>query len=311
MNEPARSPILVTGTHRSGTTWIGRIIAADPAIGYIHEPFTLGCRRGVFPYRIPYWYYRVPPSAPEELVATYEDLLRFRYALGAELRTIRSPRDLGRMIRDAALFATYRLQKRRPLVKDPLALLSADWVARTFHSAVIVSIRHPLAFVSSLVRLKFRFNFADLQEQPPAMELLGGDDAAEDVALGRTLGESDAVIEAAYLWKVLHRVIARYREEHRDWIFVRYEDLAREPAAGFAAILPKLGLEFDDRVRKKLEFLSGESNPDDRSNDPRVTRVASAAHSAKSLNRLSAEDRARVRRIVDPVSALFYSDAEW
>lgn len=311
MNAPARSPILVTGTHRSGTTWIGRIIAADPSIGYIHEPFTLGCRRGVFPYRIPYWYYRVPPVAPEELVATYEELLRFRYALGAELRTIRSPRDLGRMVRDAALFATYRLQERRPLVKDPLALLSADWVARTFHSAVIVSIRHPLAFVSSLVRLNFRFNFADLQNQQPAMELLGGDDAAEDVALGRTLGEHDAVIEAAYLWKVLHRVIARYREEHRDWTFVRYEDLAREPAAGFAAILPTLGLEFDERIRKKLEFLSGESNPDDRSNDPRVTRVASAAHSAKSLNRLSAEDRVRVRRIVDPVSALFYSDAEW
>src|SRR5690349_12629876 len=109
MSVPAQPPILVTGTHRSGTTWIGRIIAADPSIGYIHEPFTLGCRRGVFPYRIPYWYYRVPPSAPPAgLVEAYEDLLGFHYALGAELRTIRSPRDFGRMIRDAALFSTYR-----------------------------------------------------------------------------------------------------------------------------------------------------------------------------------------------------------
>ncbi|HET8772653.1 MAG TPA: sulfotransferase [Thermoanaerobaculia bacterium] len=311
MSVPAQPPILVTGTHRSGTTWIGRILAADPRVGYIHEPFTLSCRRGVFPYRIPYWYYRVPPPAPEELVASYEDLLRFHYALGAELRTIRSPRDFARMIRDAALFSTYRLQKRRPLVKDPLALLSADWVARTFHSAVIVSIRHPLAFVSSLVRLHWRFDFADLQDQPAAMDLLAAVGAEEDVALGRTLGANDAVVEAAYLWKVLHRAIARYREEHGDWTFVRYEDLARDPVAGFAAILPKVGLAFDDRVRKKLEFLSGESNPDDRSNDPRVTRVASAAHSAKSLTRLSAEDRERVRRIVEPVSALFYSDAEW
>lgn len=303
-------PILVTGSHRSGTTWIGKILASHAGVGYVHEPFGLNRRSGLFPYRVPFWYYRVPTPAPGDLAPAYEALLRFRYSLIAELPTIRSPRDMGRMIRDASRFSLYRIQRRRPLVKDPLALLSADWIARSFHSAVVVSIRHPLAFVSSLVRLGWRFDFTHLQKQQPVLELLG-EEGQKDMALGRTLGADDPVVEAAYLWNVLHRVIARYRAEHADWIFVRYEDLARDPIAGFAEVFPKLALELGDRVRSTIEFLSGRSNPDDRTNDPRVTRVASIAHAEKSLRRLSAEDNQRVRRIVSPVSPLFYSDLEW
>ena len=32
-------PILVTGAHRSGTTWVGKMLALAPGVGYVHEPF--------------------------------------------------------------------------------------------------------------------------------------------------------------------------------------------------------------------------------------------------------------------------------
>ena len=32
-------PILVTGTHRSGSTFVGRMIAAHPKVVYVSEPF--------------------------------------------------------------------------------------------------------------------------------------------------------------------------------------------------------------------------------------------------------------------------------
>jgi hypothetical protein len=303
------APILVTGSHRSGTTWIGKILGADPSVGVIHEPFTRTCRPGIFPYRIPYWYYRMPVPPPPDLVEAYENVLGFRYAYGAELRAVRSPHDLGRMARDAGRFALYRTQKRRPLVKDPLALLSADRIASLFHASVLVTTRHPLAFVSSLTRLGWRFDFNDLLEQKDAMELMG--DAAEDAVLGRRLGADDPIVEAAYLWKLLHRVIARYRETHPEFIFVRYEDLARDPGPRFAEIFSRLGLTFGDRIRKQIDFLSGQDNPSERENDPRVTRVASSVYAEKSLRRLSDEDRDRVRRIVDPVASLYYSEQEW
>ena len=33
-------PILVTGAHRSGTTWVGAMLTLSPRIGLIHEPFS-------------------------------------------------------------------------------------------------------------------------------------------------------------------------------------------------------------------------------------------------------------------------------
>jgi hypothetical protein len=304
-----RRPVLVTGPHRSGTTWIGHILAGDPAVGTIHEPFTVTCRPGIFPFRIPFWYYRVPTPAPAAMVSAYENLLRFHYSVGAELRAIRSLHDVGRMIRDLARFAVYRAQRRRPVVKDPLALLSADWIAATFDSAVLVTTRHPLAFVSSLLRLGWRFDLRELQRQKDAMDLIG--DGQEDVVLGSRLGAADPLVEAAYLWKVLHRVIARYRDLHPDWIFVRYEDLAREPVVRFEEIFAKLGFRFGKRIRDRIELLSGAENPPERPIDPRVTPVASPVHAEMSIRRLPPEERDRVRRIVSPVSSLFYSDQEW
>jgi hypothetical protein len=37
----AAKPILVTGLHRSGKTWLARMIAASPAVAYIPEPFNI------------------------------------------------------------------------------------------------------------------------------------------------------------------------------------------------------------------------------------------------------------------------------
>lgn len=303
------SPILITGPHRSGTTWIGQILGGDSDVGTIHEPFSPTCRPGIFPFPIPFWYYRVPTPAPPRLVDAYVHLLDFRYACGAELRALRSVHDAGHMVRDALRFFVFRMQKRRPVIKDPLALLSAEWVAQTFACAVLVTTRHPLAFVSSVHRLGWRFDFNDLQQQKEAMELIG--DGEEDVARGRRASVDDPIAEAAYLWKVLHRVIARYRTEHPDWIFARYEDLARDPLSQFETIFAKLHLRFDERVRRRIQFLSGEGNPTERENDPRVTRVDSLAHAQRSMRRLTPKESDLVRRIVEPVSASFYSDQDW
>ena len=39
-------PILVTGAHRSGTTWVGKMLAADADTGYISEPLNVLHRPG-------------------------------------------------------------------------------------------------------------------------------------------------------------------------------------------------------------------------------------------------------------------------
>ncbi|UCF28983.1 MAG: sulfotransferase family protein, partial [Chloroflexota bacterium] len=50
------SPILVTGAHRSGTTWVGKMLAAGRETAYISEPLNVWHRPGVLRVPTQYWY---------------------------------------------------------------------------------------------------------------------------------------------------------------------------------------------------------------------------------------------------------------
>lgn len=39
--ENIKRPILVNGSHSSGSTWVGRMISLSPKVGYIGEIFNL------------------------------------------------------------------------------------------------------------------------------------------------------------------------------------------------------------------------------------------------------------------------------
>lgn len=71
MVEPKKSlsPILVTGAHRSGTTWVGKMLAANRRVAYISEPLNVFHRPGVFSAPVSHWYtmLRVWGGLPEDI----------------------------------------------------------------------------------------------------------------------------------------------------------------------------------------------------------------------------------------------------
>ena len=97
------------------------------------------------------------------------EMLAFRYRPAAEVRSLRSARDAGRMARDWSRFARSRRRRATPLMKDPIALFSAEWLADTFDMRVLVMIRHPASFATSIRRRGWRHRFADFLEQPLLM----------------------------------------------------------------------------------------------------------------------------------------------
>src|SRR5690606_22492760 len=114
------SPILVTGAHRSGTTWVGQMLAAAPGVGYIKEPFNLGHRPGVCTARFPYWFTHVTGRSDPAYAEALARTLAFDYDVPAELRVVRRPRDVARLARDGAHALRHRLRGSRPLMKDPI-----------------------------------------------------------------------------------------------------------------------------------------------------------------------------------------------
>jgi len=230
---PPSRPILVTGAHRSGSTWVGRMIARSPAVRYVHEPFNPDAfRPGICAAR----FEREFTYVCAENAASYQDDLRrcleFRYRFAEGLRTVRTAADAVRTARDLGRFAFSRWRKARPLVKDPHAVFSAEWLARTFGMDVVVMIRHPAAFVGSVKKARWAFRFGQFLEQPLLMQHHLRRFQTEIEAFATKT--ADIVDQGILLWNVIYDVILQYRNRHPDWIFVRHEDLSRDPVSRFS-----------------------------------------------------------------------------
>ena len=305
---PSRAPILVTGGHRSGTGWVGEMLAATPAppLAYIWEPFNLRARRGVRDVELRHWFTLVTDANAAGIEAALTDTLAFRYHPLSELRRIRSPQDSARLARDWSRSSAQRRRGAVPLVKDPIALFSAPWLAGTFDMDVLVLIRHPAAFVSSLVRKGWDHPFSHFTEQPELMAQL---DRFRDDIEWFAATEQPLFDQAILLWLVLHDRIRSYEERH-PWTFLRHEDLSRDPVRHFRALYDALGLTWTDETQATIEAHSGAGNPAD-TDDPSAHRRESAAVITSWKRHLSTEEVRSIRARTEELARRWYDDADW
>ena len=310
MEEHELRPILVTGAHRSGTTWIGKMLALDPSAAYISEPLNVWHRPGVFRVPVNHWYQYICEDNESEFLPAFNELLEFEYHLWKEIRSIRSLKDFLRMGRDFRIFYYGLEEGRRALVKDPFAVFSATWFVQKLNFKVVISVRHPLAFVSSLKRLNWSFDFQDLLNQPLLMR-----DHLEPYRSQMESAQSKDVIEqGALLWRMIYKAVhtERARSLNPDFIIVRHEDLSHDPVTGFSNLFQVLGLDYTHHVEKAILDSSSSENPMELSRKKvHDVRLDSRANVSNWKKRLTEEEIKRVREMTGEVSHLFYTDAEW
>jgi sulfotransferase family protein len=308
MPDQAPAPILVTGAHRSGTTWVGKMLAADADTAYISEPLNVLHRPGVFRAKVKYWYQYICAENEHEYLPAFQSLLDYDYHLIDEIRSIRSRKDFLRMGRDFMIFYYALEQGQRALLKDPFAVFSAAWFAQKLNCKVVITVRHPAAFASSLQRLGWNFDFKNLLEQPLLMR-----DHLEAYREQMTAIKADDVIgQASLLWKMIYHSVHVTRSLNPDLQLVRHEDFSRDPVNKYRDLYTKLGLGFTSRVEKVILNSSSSENPSELSlQKTHSVKLDSAANVKNWKKRLSAEDLQRIRDITEEVSGLYYSNEEW
>ena len=308
MSELTLTPILVTGTHRGGTTWVGKMIAADAMTAYISEPLNVLHRPGVFHAKVKHWYQYICDDNEQEFLPAFQELLEFDYHLWDEIRALRSRRDFLRMGRDFLVFYNGLMRGQRVLLKDPFAVFSTLWFAKRLNCRVVITVRHPAAFVSSLKRLNWKFDFQNLLNQP----LLIRDHLEPYREEMQAIRPDDVIEQAALLWTLIYRSVHETCEQNPDFILVRHEDLSRDPVPGYRALYSSLGLEFTPRVEKTILNSSSYENPEELSRKKvHDIKLDSRASLDNWKKRLTAEEIESVRRMTEGVSALYYSQAEW
>lgn len=301
-------PILVTGTHRSGTTWLGRMLDLSPTTHYVHEPFAPMNHRSWLSKRPAERFLHQSPSRPSRFDRDLDRIVALRPPALTLLRRSRGPRDVVRAVEQVVMARRARARDRRAIIKDPFALLLAEWIHARTEAAVIVCVRHPAAFVSSVTRLGWRLDERWLLVQD---ELMGEELHAWVPALRRA-DELDMVDHACLVWRVLNSVVIRLEQDHPEWTVTRYEDLALQPVAGFRRVFEDHGLAWSADIADEIRGLNAPENPTEVPTRQRGSVVRDSRGAVWTWrDRLTAGEIDRVRSATRDVASHWYGDPTW
>ena len=212
------------------------------------------------------------------------------------------------MGRDFHTFFIGSMHGQRILLKDPFAVFSTPWFAQKLNCQVVITVRHPAAFASSLKRLNWPFDFRDLLNQPMLMR----DYLEPDRAEMESIKPDDIIGQAALLWRMIYRFVHSTRSLFAQFKIVRHEDLSLDPVNGYKALYESLGLSFNEEVKGIILNSSSSENPTELSKKKvHSVKLDSRANMDNWKKRLSADEITRIRKMTESVSYLFYSDNEW
>jgi hypothetical protein len=296
------NPILITGIHRSGSTWMGKIFEIAPELRYVHEPFNF-TKHSHAPFDT--WFYYVNDATPVEKVSEIESYLKSfqQWSLPDLVSRIQKTKYPGQ-VRDAVIDQIHR-KTRRPLFKDPIAIMSSEWFYKHLASEVIVSIRHPAAFVASLKVNDWHFNFENFLKQENLMndKLFAFKREIEQQVKKR----GNITEQGILLWNCVYSVVQGFKTSYvntPEWSFVRHEDVSLDPLNTFEHLFKKHRLTFTPKV--KAAILSSTQ-----STEKQYLARNSKDNITSWKERLTAEEIARIKEGTKEVWPLFYSEKDW
>lgn len=299
-----KKPILVSGSHRSGSTWIGKMIGSAPDAGYIHEPFNIGISRYNSPFA--HWFEYISDETPVEEQEQAKNYLHSffgfpnRIAL-ARIFRIRNMYEVYFYFRDVANLRRRIFQ--RTVIKDPIAIMSVEWLFKTLNCDVIITVRHPAAFIASLKVKGWEFDFTNFLNQPRLMKDFLSDYASD---IKRYSEEKPDIIEQGILlWNIIYSVVHYYEKKYpKAWLIVKHEDLSLDPLGEFERIYAYLNLTFSDKAKNEI---IASTTAEKKSNHKRD----SAENIKTWQQRLTAHEIERIKTRTHKIASHYYSEEDW
>lgn len=291
---------------------MGRILGQDASIVFLSEPFNVKHNPGLFEADIPYYFLYIHEENEQEYLSRFQHLLSLRLPSTSALFRVTELRHAAEVAKHAVRLFQQRKRQRRPLIKDPYALFSAEWLYERFDADLVVMIRHPAAFACSLIRLGWHHPFEHFLAQPLLMQRFLAEFADEIRYFAKK--PQPIIAEASLLWRIIYSRVIRYRVDHPGWLFIRHEDLACDPVSGFGKIFETLNLDYSPDIRQAIRpgiTSAGSRGWSIRSPSLKPIKKDSAAVAAAWRHELSKADVERLRQEVQPVASKFYGEEEW
>lgn len=229
-----RTPILVTGVPRSGTTWLARLLAAAPGTA-------LAGREPMNPHRGQYALGRSLSGWTRLDEPTPRQRRSLRLAYAGVNPWVYSR--YGRRQWAAVLPST------RVVVKDPFAMLSVPAIEQTVAATTVLVYRHPGAVLASYRRMGWE---PDLAELAPVLDSFAADAGAEDtprLPAPGTVGPAEAM---SHFWNALYGMALFDLARTSNVVVVSHGELAAGGGDAAKKLFAALALPWTDGVEKEL-----------------------------------------------------------
>ena len=305
--EPPIDAVVVTGLHRSGTTFLGSLLDAAQGTSMLsREPtnYNWGVRG------VPRWYpmlVEADLAGDTESASVVESLLRLTRGRAVSWTHGDSQvRSLGANVVQNAVTLTARVRSRCLVVKDPFLSLSVPFVQRHLtRRTVLVAVRHPAAWALSLERV-------DWHPGSLVNQLVTREDLAAEVAsceVPRRDWEVRPLYEAsAWAWRILMAVVenragqadpGRYRA-------VPLESFRDDPLATALSLIDDVGLESTQQTVARVRALTEGAVVAPTTTAQHVLERDTKASVDAWRTRMSQADQSAIWRVCEPVAARYY-----
>ncbi len=293
--------ILVTGSHRSGSTWTGMVLASGGEVLYIQEPFNV-LHKKRYETPVEYWFEYIDN---EDSLARQTDFKQYLHRFtNFDFSRLKEDLNVTKKITQypRTVYGAFRKNRvPRKLIKDPLALFSAEWLAEHFDMDVVVLVRHPAAFAESIQARDMRHDFSHFLEQENLMQKhLAPFRADIEDFIQNPIRQADIFEHATLLWNIIHHQILYYKKKYPNWIFVRHEDLSRTPFETFGKLFDDLNLNFNEKAKKYLQDTT-------QSNENSRLKRQSAANIFKWKKNLTPQQQQFIYDKTQHISKHFYT----
>lgn len=266
--------LLITGSHRSGSTWIGKVFESSGLFHYIDEPFNIDGTKDKLD-GLNYWF---------EYTKNNIDIIN---QLKNKLN-----------------------QPKIPLFKDPIAFFSTETFYKELNSNILISVRHPAAFVSSLKRLGWQHDFNHFLKQEELMETLLY--PFRDKIIKFSIMEQNIIDQGILLWNIIYLNALKFKQKHNDIYLVTHEKLSLNPIEEFKNIFNELKYEFNEQVVEYINLTTNSNNEIEVKNN--VVHQLNR-NSKENINtfktRLTQEELLYIKKHTQEIAHIFYDANSW
>ncbi len=304
--------ILITGTLRSGATFIGHILRKARSTVYVREPFNPG--NGIVGVDCNLPYIR-SENSNDKYIRLIDDLFNFKasykknYSKDGNLKKI-AKFFLGTRANMVYKFGgIFNKNTSRLLIKDCHAAFLSEYMSQK-DCQVIVTVRHPGAVMASFKQLGWLFSFnSTLLDRQAFFRRYFTE--KEYMKLIQYKQRSFAV-QVGLMWISIYKVLTSYSRRQPSFLTIKHENVCLKPDENFKKIFKWCNLEYTNSIRKEILKKTKSANPINARNNAihDLTR-----NSQKLVNHwkdsVTLKEKNILRKIAEPIAQFYYDGATW